>query len=586
MMNKINKKQWMKILFTIHCLLFTGMMLTSCVDTNVLPADKTIEEDFWKTKADVELMVVGTYKKMVTADVLNRLMVWGEMRSDEVIVNETPTGTIPSALQEVMAADIQTTNTFTDWASLYSVINYCNIVLSHAEQVLQIDPSYTDGDYMIDRSQMLALRALCYFYLVRAYRDVPFCTEGFTASSQELEVPQQSPLTILSACIDDLKEVQADGLQPDGFNDWRRVGYFTQDGIRALLADMYLWRGSMTHSTDDYIRAVECCQQVIASKQEKYPKDPLDPEASNYPLVAGDKAYGTVFVQGNSQEAILELQLDGSNNSNNTVCQFYYLYAKNASHGYLYASPMFSSTGQTQVYHTDKDYRYWQNTYDVGNTQLTNFDVRKMVSQQTSSVNPIASPSAYKRADEQRTFGDYNQNWIVYRLSDVMLMEAEARIAIATGNDELQLRQAFELIKEVNNRSLALKGDSLKYANYASQESMEALVLEERQRELCFEGKRWFDLLRYNYRHITPADPSRTMAEISAAGEDFPHNDDTMLSLMARKYEAMGNGAGVIAKMRTEPTLYWPISTSELKVNKNLKQNPAYGAGNLYQKNY
>ena len=586
MITKINKRQRLIYLSFIICHLSFSVALTSCVDTNVLPADKTIEEDFWKTKADVELMVVGTYKKMVSADVLNRLMLWGEVRSDEVIVNESPTGTIPSALQEVVAADIQTTNTFTDWASLYSVINYCNIVLSHAEQVLKTDPSYTDGDYKIDRSQMLALRALCYFYLVRAYRDVPYCTEGFTASSQELEVTQQAPLTILSACIDDLNEVQADGLQPDGFNDWRRVGYFTQDGIRALLADMYLWRGSMTHSTDDYIHAVECCQQIIASKMEKYPKDPLDTEASNYPLVAGDKAYGTVFVQGNSQEAILELQLDGSNNSNNTVCQFFYLYAKNASHGYLYASPIFSSIGQTQVYHTDKDYRYWQNTYDVGNTQLTNFDVRKMVSQQTSSVNPIASPSAYKRADEQRAFGDYNQNWIVYRLSDVMLMEAEARVAMATNNDEPQLRQAFELIREVNNRSLAQKGDSLKYANYASQKSMEELVLEERQRELCYEGKRWFDLMRYNYRHITPADPSRTMADISASGENFPRNDDTMLSLMARKYEATGNGAGVIAKMRTEPTLYWPVSTSELKVNKNLKQNPAYGADDLYQKNY
>ena len=92
--------------------------------------------------------------------------------------------------------------------------------------------------------------------------------------------------------------------------------------------------------------------------------------------------------------------------------------------------------------------------------------------------------------------------------------------------------------------------------------------------------------MRYNYRHITPADPSRTMADISASGENFPRNDDTMLSLMARKYEATGNGAGVIAKMRTEPTLYWPVSTSELKVNKNLKQNPAYGADDLYQKNY
>jgi hypothetical protein len=59
-----------------------------------------------------------------------------------------------------------------------------------------------------------------------------------------------------------------------------------------------------------------------------------------------------------------------------------------------------------------------------------------------------------------------------------------------------------------------------------------------------------------------------------------------MLQLMARKYEAAGNGAGVIAKMRTEPTLYWPVSQSELKVNKNLRQNPVYSTADQYQKNF
>lgn len=115
---------------------------------------------------------------------------------------------------------------------------------------------------------------------------------------------------------------------------------------------------------------------------------------------------------------------------------------------------------------------------------------------------------------------------------------------------------------------------------------METLVLEERQRELCFEGKRWFDLMRYNYRHIAPSDPSKTLAQLSDEGVDFPRNDDTMLQLMARKYDAMGNGAGVIAKMRTEPTLYWPVNVNEMKVNRNLRQNPAYATDDLYRKNY
>jgi hypothetical protein len=231
------------------------------------------------------------------------------------------------------------------------------------------------------------------------------------------------------------------------------------------------------------------------------------------------------------------------------------------------------------------DYRYWQNTYDVGNTQLTNFDVRKMVSQSSQTVNPLSTPTAWKRSSESREYSDYAQNWIVYRLSDIMLMEAEALVALSQSDDDPQLQRAFLLVKEVNSRSLAQKSSALNQANYPSVASMELLVLQERQRELCFEGKRWFDLMRYNYRHITPADPTKTLAQLDDEGVSFPRNDDTMLNLMARKYEVTGNGAGVIAKMRTEPTLYWPINKNEMKVNANLRQNPAYGNDDLYVKN-
>lgn len=551
----------------------------------MLPADKTIEEDFWKTKADVQLMVNGTYRKLVSQDAVTRMMLWGALRGDEFVVNETPAGTVPNALKEVQAADIQNTNTFCDWSSLYSVINYCNIVLEKAEGVTRIDPSYTNEDYLVDRSQMLAVRALCYFYLVRAYRDVPLSLTGFTESSQELEIPQAAPLTVLDRCIADLNEAKQTAISPDGFNDWRRVGCFTQNGILALLADIYLWRASMTHDKADYEAAVECCESVIESKRAMYPKNEQDEEASDYALINGDAAFGQVFVEGNSQEAVMELQLDGKNNSNNTVCNYYYLYSKNASHGYLQVTPLFSGTGNGKVYTKEGDYRYWMNTYDVGSTTATYFDVRKMVTQSTSTVDPDNAPAAFKRTAETRAYGEFAQNWMLYRLTDVMLMDAEARVAMADGDGDIQLRRAFNLVKEVNTRSLSTKSDSIKFASYASVSAMETLVLEERMRELCFEGKRWFDLMRYNYRHITPADPSKTLAQLGDEGAEFPRNDETMLSLMARKYDTTGNGAGVIAKMRTEPYLYWPVSESELKVNARLRQNPVYSTENIYEKN-
>lgn len=102
---------------------------------------------------------------------MSRLIVWGDFRSDELNLVSSVTG-LATVLHftEIDAVNMQTTNTFATWGGLYSVINNCNIVLDRSKAVMDVDPSYTEGDYTTDRSQMLALRSLCYFYLVRNFR--------------------------------------------------------------------------------------------------------------------------------------------------------------------------------------------------------------------------------------------------------------------------------------------------------------------------------------------------------------------------------------------------------------------------------
>lgn len=79
---------------------------------------------------------------------------------------------------------------------------------------------------------------------------------------------------------------------------------------------------------------------------------------------------------------------------------------------------------------------------------------------------------------------------------------------------------------------------------------MEKLVLRERQRELLFEGKRWFDLARLARR------------------------ENSVLSVNQYITEKMDESASIgLASM---DALYMPIAKGELEANKNLKQNPFY----------
>ena len=59
--------------------LLSGMLMTSCIDTEVLPNDVVIGEDFWKTKDDVTSMVAAAYKEMSQAGVIERCIVWGRL---------------------------------------------------------------------------------------------------------------------------------------------------------------------------------------------------------------------------------------------------------------------------------------------------------------------------------------------------------------------------------------------------------------------------------------------------------------------------------------------------------------------------
>ena len=145
-------------------------------------------------------------------------------------------------------------------------------------------------------------------------------------------------------------------------------------------------------------------------------------------------------------------------------------------------------------------------------------------------------------------------NWIFYRLSDVILAKAEALIE---RNEEGDLDAAFALIDIINKRANdAVNGQrssTLKRSEYDTKASMEQLVLEERQKEFLFEGKRWFDLVRFARRD---------------------GNNKRLVELVARKY--IDNVNAIKIKLADPNIIYFPYAKSELKVNPLLKQNPAF----------
>ena len=117
------------------------LTLGSCNDfLTIYPTDKTTGKDYWKTKDQVDNMVTGAYTGMIAYNVQERSIVWGALRSDELVKRSSLSNT---TIDNVLAMNLLPSNGYNSWSSFYSVINRCNIVLNHAEAVMDEDPEFT-----------------------------------------------------------------------------------------------------------------------------------------------------------------------------------------------------------------------------------------------------------------------------------------------------------------------------------------------------------------------------------------------------------------------------------------------------------
>ncbi len=546
------------------------LSLVSCSDfLEVKPQNVTVEDEFWNEKADVDQMMTGLYASLQDAGVVKRMMIWGEFRSDNVTSGSNIEKDV--SLQKIFKEDIDASNGYTTWTPFYYIINSANTLIEHAPAVAATDPAFSQSELNADIAEASAIRDLCYFYLIRTFRDVPYTTVSFADDNQVMNLPATKFDDVLDSLITDLEHVQGNAVKnypsSSSTKALYQTGRITQDAIHAMLCDMYLWK-------KDYNKCIQYADMIIASMRQRakdkgfYNKLSADDEArvNGYPLISDaftntvyGNAYTEIFGYGNSMESIFELTYMRDDNmpSNGAANDFYMFSKGDIVAGYAAPSTYVNGTeGQDNQVFSKYDGRYYEN---MNNGMISKGCFATVnVDYSGGTKNVIASHfSPYAE-------GKCKANWIIYRLSDVMLMKAEALTALMSNASELSdqdknyMTQAFSLVNAVNKRSVceSVLKDTLKADDYATKEKIENLVMAERQRELMFEGKRWYDLVCRSRRD---------------------GNTDYLRQQTLMKFTS--NTSAISGKLGKMDYIYWPYNIDELKVNDNLKQNPAFGSG-------
>ena len=562
---------WVKALPGALLMAVTSLsLLSSCDDfLSIEPQNEIVLENYWTEEKDVNSVLNSCYAQLESRDCISRMIVWGELRSDNMT---TGSGTYHN-VQQILKENILETNDYTNWQCFYQVINQCNTVIHYAPGVNAIDPNFTDSELRATIAEAKTLRALCYFYLIRTFRDVPYVTEPSKEDSQDFQVAATPFVQVLDSLIADVESVKDDAVRSYGEESVENTCRITRWACYSLLADLCLWKG-------EWQKCIDYCNLVIEQKvreyDEAYEKNPTTLTVElydTYPLISesasgsnfAGNTYNEIFGTGNSFESIFELNFVENQNVTNGAISTFYGSTGNKT-GQIGVPTFLNSDifADQNKYFQKTDCRALENMVEQNNKVYIAKYVNQSVSFRTSTttgaapiVNGTVRSSAYA-------------NWIIYRLTDVMLMRAEAEVelagdvaegAVLTEEQTQHYRNAFDCVsavwKRANNKRTSTVG-LLVFEDYAtSRSTMENLVLDERQRELMFEGKRWFDLVRLSRRE---GDNSRLIEKVLPKFQE--------------------NTSAIRIKLSAADVLYWPYNREELKQNPKLVQNPAYVTDN------
>ncbi|HVY76260.1 MAG TPA: RagB/SusD family nutrient uptake outer membrane protein [Puia sp.] len=446
------KKKLVFIIFPV-CLLLLAAGCKKMLE--VAPQSSITEASYFTSEGDFDPYVIGIYTQMRT---LVNNVTYGMERGEELIQASNSRFTV--AWSQV----ITPSSGALDYNPWYKAIGNCNLLFDK----IQSFPFASSPD---TKKRILAetysLRAYFYFSLTRIIGDAPLMLQAV--------VDENVPLLPRSPATDVVKQINSDldsaillyqsmsNFSPSAYPSKYRFSYGSTE---ALKADVALWSAKVLGGgAADFNTAITAINNV---------------EASGVSLNADFKNVVGLRAPANP-EVIMSAYYQRDETGNN--------YAVNAL---PFLSIVQGALNLDSIPWCNSS-SYGQGGYQISTLSRALFDAfpgDKRIPYTWVTERDVSGPGVSwitkypgtKYSDDRVPDNDV----IMYRLADVYLMKAEAYAGLN------QTDQAIPYLNLVRERA-----GNPDYSGATDEASVEKEILDERGRELYFENKRWYDLVRF-----------------------------------------------------------------------------------------
>ena len=412
------------------------LSLTPETDRNTL--------NFYKTAADFNNAVVGTYAALKLSGTYNTSLYWtGEVSTDNADFGVTTRQAVNVDNFQFVDHTYTSLNDiiYSAWRDHYIGISRANAILTRIEGASIADNLKTQY-----KGEAQFLRALFYFNLVRMFGDVPLVTTEITTPDGANSLTRTPAESVYQLIISDLQGAEQALPLTYGSTD---VGRVPQGAAKALLGKVYLTR-------KEWDKAAAKLKEVITSgKFQLLPK------------------YADVFSYATPTNA--EILFNVQYKSGNT--------GQGSGFGPVQASEGAKITGGSMRYPTAD----MEAAYEPG-------DLRKSFSMKSSYIDANGQLINQRYVSKYVQYGalanDSDIDFPVLRYADVLLMYAEALNEVGFNSE------AVTYLNQVRARA------GLAATKATDQSSFRLAIEQERRVEFAFEDQRWFDLVRTG-RYVT-----------------------------------------------------------------------------------